>query len=135
MKGQFVFRVLCLVMLLQSDLFFGQTDHSLKLLGKWVNCYDQRLDTLVYLREGNPLLKTTSARNHLGLNFFAKNVYWYYPFKKCGNDSSPDYYVGSWDFFTEEKSQRLNLTEEDGTSKTFLILQLTEEKLILSKVY
>jgi hypothetical protein len=98
----------------------------------WI-CYSGKLgETQTYILYESPLTETVDLhQRNSGFAFKQDNTYLHYLFKMCGNDDSPSYYTGTWNIKKVNNQLVLYMSEVYGEIKNFVLLELTDEKMVL----
>jgi len=129
-----VITIAFLICVLGYKLAFSQdtTSYKNKFLGRWVNYYGYRQDTIVYIPYHSPLAENISHEvRYSGITFKDDNKYIDHSWKMCGNDDGPDFYPGTWRLDKLNNRTILSMIDIDKQSKNYIIIEVVKDKIVL----
>lgn len=124
-----------LICLLLNGLTHAQdtTNYQSKILGRWVIYREFEEDSMVYVHFNSELTANLELDvKYAGITFEKDNVCLHHRWMKCGNDSGPDYYKDKWTLQKLNNKFILSISKKDGQTKNYLVLRVTDDKLILA---
>lgn len=98
----------------------------------WI-CYSGNLgETQTYILYNSPLAENVGPLpRSSGFDFKKDYTYLHHRFKMCGTDDGPDCYTGTWNIKKVNDQLILYMSEVYGEIKNFVLLELTDEKMVL----
>lgn len=101
-------------------------------LGAWVLYPPYSEDTLVYVPFQSPLANQISMELKFSpLTFEDNGECQQHLWKMCGNDDGPDFYQGKWELRTAGNQSILTLTGLHRKAKTYFVLELSKQRIVL----